>query len=318
MLVSSQAQMQPCLYPAMLTLIQAVLKPTGYIQRIICNVYSQYPCATMAKFTLLLLLLGFASGGMAAPAAELWPVWQNHADRETVRIDHSAWWHFLQHYLVKTSDSINRVDYAGVSAQDKTNLQDYLDALQQLPVSRLTRAQQRAYWINLYNAGTVKLILEHYPVQSILDIDISPGWFSNGPWDSKLYNIEGRPVSLNDIEHRILRPIWQDPRIHYALNCASLGCPNLQPEPFTAEHSEQMLEQAARAFVNHPRGVHIEDAELVVSSIYHWFKADFGGSDQGVIDHLGRFAEAGLAARLGKLHKISGHQYDWSLNDSGE
>jgi hypothetical protein len=239
-------------------------------------------------------------------------------DRETVRVDHAPWRDFLRRHLVKASDSINRVDYAGVSVEEKSALQNYLDALQRLPVSRMTRAQQRAYWINLYNAGTVRLILEHYPVQSILDIDISPGWFSNGPWDSKLYNIEGRPVSLNDIEHRILRPIWQDPRIHYALNCASLGCPNLLAEPFTAAEGEQLLDQAARAFVNHPRGVHIDDTDLVVSSIYHWFKVDFGGSDQGVIDHLRRFAEAGLAARLGNIHKISGHQYDWSLNDSSK
>jgi len=270
----------------------------------------------MTKIILTLLLLGATSNLPAAPAADLWPVWQAHARRPTIQVDHNPWQRFLSRHLVRGGDSINRIDYGGVPAREKVELQEYLDDLQRLPVSRLTRAQQRAYWINLYNAGTVKLILDHYPVKSILDIDISPGWLSNGPWDLKLYTIEGRKVSLNDIEHRILRPIWQDPRNHYALNCASLGCPNLQPEPFTAKNSERLLEAAARAYVNHPRGVTIQGGKLKVSSIYEWFKSDFGGTDQGVIHHLRRYADAPLKQQLSRFQEIDDDQYDWSLNDS--
>ncbi len=116
-----------------------------------------------------------------------------------------------------------------------------------------------------YNALTVKVILDNYPVKSIRDIDISPGLLNDGPWDAKLLTIEGKEVSLNDIEHRILRPIFLDNRIHYAVNCASSGCPNLQPEAFTVENTEELLDRGAREYIAHERGVKISKNRLVVS-----------------------------------------------------
>ena len=92
----------------------------------------------------------------------------------------------------------------------------------------------------------MKVVLDHYPVDGIRDIDISPGLFAGGPWDKKLVEIEGDDVSLNDIEHRILRPIWRDPCIHYAVNCASIGCSNLRPTAFTAANAERCLRQPRR------------------------------------------------------------------------
>lgn len=143
----------------------------------------------------------------------------------------------------------------------------------------------------------------------------APGWFPDGPWGKKLFNIEGHGISLDDIEHRILRPIWQDPRLHYALNCASIGCPNLQQTVFTAENSETLLDQAAADFINHERAVVVINGALQLSSIYHWFKADFGETDRAVIDHLMRFAKPLLAAQLLNRSAIDDHQYDWSLNE---
>ena len=147
-------------------------------------------------------------------------------------------------------------------------------------------------------------------------IDISPGFFADGPWGKKLIKIEGEEVSLNEIEHRILRPIWQDTRIHYVVNCASLGCPNLQDQAFTAENADKLLDQGAREYVNHKRGVLIENNKLKVSSIYKWFIADFGGNDAGVIEHLKLYALPELRNRLEGLNHISGHDYDWALNDA--
>ena len=163
---------------------------------------------------------------------------------------------------------------------------------------------------------TVNVVLEHYPVASIRDIDISPGFLSFGPWDKKLLSIEGQAVSLNDIEHRVLRPLWRDPRLHYALNCASLGCPNLQTTAFTAVNTPALLDASARDYVNHPRGVSIIDGELRVSSIYSWFREDFGDSEAGVIKHLRRYASAGFAAELAGFDHIDDDDYDWSLNDT--
>ena len=161
---------------------------------------------------------------------------------------------------------MNLVRYAAVSGSDRKALDAYLKRLGGTSVSKLKRSEQRAYWINLYNALTVQVILAHYPVESIRDIDISPGFFSDGPWGKKLMQVEGEEVSIDDIEHRILRPIWKDPRIHYAVNCASIGCPNLQPVAFTSANADTLLTEGAKAYVNHPRGVRFDGGSLVVSS----------------------------------------------------
>lgn len=271
-------------------------------------------------FTLLSIAVLLPATGnsdlFAAPKPDLWLRWQANDPTSTVQIDHTAWGVFLGKYLLTGHPSgINRLRYGEVTPADRRALTEYLDRMQKVPVSALNRAEQKAYWINLYNALTVKVVLDHYPVASIRDIDISPGWFSVGPWDAKLLRLEGEKVSLNDIEHRILRPIWRDNRVHYAVNCASLGCPNLQPEPFTAVNSESLLEKGAREYINHPRGVRIEGGSLTVSSIYDWFQVDFVGSERGVIEHLRRFADSPLQEKLNGVTGIAGYDYDWSVNE---
>lgn len=261
---------------------------------------------------LLFLLIGCSAALQAAPDAELWPRWQKHDAANDTRIDHGAWGELLRTYLYRGEDGIHRFHYAGVGDAEFRRLEDYLDGLAQIEISGYNRDQQRAYWINLYNALTVREILRFYPVDSIRDI--SSGLFSFGPWNRKLIEIEGAAVTLNDIEHRILRPLWQDARIHYALNCASLGCPDLQLQVFTGDNSEVMLEHAARAFVNHPRGALVAGGKLQVSSIYAWFIDDFGGDDAGVIDHLRRYAGPALLDALQGIEQIDDDDYDWSLN----
>ena len=268
----------------------------------------------MTRLLLALALAGWAGAAGAAPAADLWPRWEAHAPGAAAAIDHGAWTRFLEAYRVAGPDGVARLDYGAVSDADRDRLQAYIERLGGVAISEYARPVQRAYWINLYNALTVEVVLEHYPVDSIMDIDISPGFFSSGPWGRKLVEVEGTPVSLDDIEHRILRPIWQDPRIHYAVNCASIGCPDLQPVAFTADNTEELLDRAARAYVNHPRGARLNDGELLVSSIYEWFQADCGGSERGVLAHLRRYAGAGLAARLEGRTGYDDHRYDWSLN----
>ena len=250
----------------------------------------------------------------AAPRAELWPRWTAHNPAATTTIDHKAWDHFVQAYVSSFPDGVNRVAYADVTAADRKLLESYVDTLAAIPISAYNRAEQRAYWINLYNALTVKVVIDHYPVKSIRQI--KPNVFSIGPWRKKRITVEGAELSLDDIEHRILRPIWRDPRLHYALNCASIGCPNLLRQAFTAADSEALLTQAARAYVNNVRGAALRNGRLVVSSIYKWYKEDFGNTDAGVIDHLRRYAEPALAARLREITHISGDRYDWALNDA--
>lgn len=250
----------------------------------------------------------------AAPRADLWEKWAAHDETDSRSIDHAQWDRFLKKYVKSHSSGVNRVAYAQVSTSDRADLEAYINNLAATPISGHNRDEQLAYWINLYNALTVKLILDHYPVQSIRDI--KPGLFSFGPWKMKLVTIEEEQLTLDNIEHRILRPIWKDPRIHYAVNCASIGCPNLQPTAFTAATTPAMLDRAAEEFINHPRGFTVNGDRLVVSSIYKWFEEDFGDGDDGVIQHLRQYASTSRAGSLAKVKKISDDRYDWSLNDT--
>ncbi len=263
----------------------------------------------------LVALVVVAPPAFTAPKAELWPRWQKHDPASQEKVDHGAWNEFLKRNVIASHPSgINRVRYQAVSADDQKLLKDYLQALQSKAVSSYHRKEQKAFWINLYNAATVNLILSRFPVASIRDINISPGLFTRGPWGAKLLMIEGERLSLDDIEHRILRPIWRDPRVHYALNCASLGCPNLQPVSYTRDNSETLLEQGAREFINHPRGVAIQSGKLRVSSIYVWFQEDFGRSAEELMQHWLEYAEPALFGALQKYQGGLAHDYDWRLN----
>jgi len=269
------------------------------------------------RLVLPLVALGLAAfGGLErefAPDAEPWSRWEAHAPASTLAVDHAPWQTLLDRYL-EDRPGPNLFRYGAVTNADRAALAAYIDALAGVEVAALSRPAQFAYWVNLYNALTVGVILDHYPVDSIKDIDISPGLFSDGPWGAELVTVDGVALSLNDIEHRILRPIWADPRIHYAVNCAAIGCPDLQPDAFAADRLEPMLEVAARAFVNDPRAVRFEDGRLIVSSIYDWFHEDFGANDTDLLAHLKRYAAPDLMARLGAADAIAGARYDWALN----
>ena len=249
----------------------------------------------------------------AAPRAVPWPHWRASDETSTLTVDHSAWDGFLARYVAPGRDGITRVDYRHVLPSDRETLAVYIAALGGTPITSYRRAEQRAYWINLYNALIVRTVLEHYPVATILDIRFGS---ARGPWRKKLLHIEGEEVGLDDIEHRILRPLWRDPRLHYALNYAALGSPELQPRAFAAAATDAALDAAARAFVNAPRGARVARGRLIVSSLYRWYEADFGGGDRGVIAHLRRYAAPPLAEALARQTRIAGDEFDWSLNDA--
>jgi hypothetical protein len=254
-----------------------------------------------------------ASAAFAAPSKQLWPRWQANTPNSTKTVNHKRFQQFLNRYVYTTKSGVNFVRYSQVTTQDREQLKTYLKQLSELPVAQYNRSVQLAYWINLYNALTVETVLQHYPVKSIRDIKLG-GWFESGPWDAKLIKVDGIPLSLNDIEHRIIRPIWNDPRTHYALNCASYSCPNLQKQVYTGKTINTMLAQAAKAYINNPRSVLIKNNMLIVSSIYDWYQADFGGSEQAVIRHVMQYAKPVLKRQLSTFHVISDYHYDWRLN----
>lgn len=267
----------------------------------------------------ILPLAGFSGLEKAfAPDSELIDArWTEHNAASTTEVDHSAWGGILSTYLDDGADGVTRFDYGGVTEADRATLAAYIDQLEAVAVSDLNRDEQLAYWLNLYNAVTIDVVLDHYPVDTIQDIDISPGLFASGPWGRDLVTVEGQALSLNDVEHGIIRPVWNDPRIHYGVNCASIGCPDLLARPFSGANLDELLDAGARGYVNDPRGVSFEAVgDIIASKIYLWFEDDFGEDDADILAHLRRYAEPALRQRLAEARDIDGHEYDWSLNDT--
>ena len=227
-------------------------------------------------------------------------------EASAVMVDHAAWRRFLDAYVVEGPTGINLVRYKAVTPEDKAGLVAYIVALEATDTSTLSRKEQIAFWFNLYNAATVKLILDNPGIASIQDI--------KKPWDTPVATVRGRALTLNEIEHGIIRPVAKDARIHYAVNCASMGCPNLAREPFTGSGLDAALDEAARAYVNHPRGVSVAKGKVRLSKIYGWYRDDFGENDAAMLDHIRQYAAPALAEGLTGVKKPSGYDYDWSLN----
>lgn len=271
---------------------------------------------SLSLFTLVVLLGGIIIYRhlTTPPTKNLWPRWQAHQPNSTSTINHQAYQDFLNHTLYQGPTGINLVHYSKVKKEDKVKLTNYLINLSHIPISQYSRKEQLAYWINLYNALTIQLILTHWPVESITKLHLSPGFLSIGPWDTKLITIEDQEISLNDIEHRILRPIWQDARIHYALNCASMSCPQLQAQAFTGKNVESLMNQAAKEYVNSPQGVTVTNNELILSQIYQWYQVDFGVDEKAVLHYIAQFAKPMLKKQLLTNQKPIDYYYDWQIN----
>ena len=243
------------------------------------------------------LLLGTAASAFAAPLSSEGEAWEAVLEERLSAPDPAT--------------GLIRFDYGGMTASDRAALDAYVDALSAMEEPE-DDDEASAYWANLYNAVTVQTVVESYPVDSIKDI--GGGLFSSGPWKSDRVTVRGEALSLDDIEHEILRKRYPSPLVHYTVNCASVGCPNLLPKLWLGETLDADREAAARAFVNSPRGVVVRDGKATVSSIYDWFQSDFGGSKSNVVEHLREYADPELAGQLEGIRKYSRHDYDWSLN----
>lgn len=215
--------------------------------------------------------------------------------------------------IVEGDDGLNLFDYAGVKSDGRhAVIKTFIKEQAKLSPSQMSNAEATVFWANLYNAVTLDVVLDHYPVKSIREIKSG---FRAGPWKRDLVTVEGKDLSLDDIEHKILRVKYASPFIHYMVNCASIGCPNLETSLWTVDGLKTRQEAAARAFLASSRGVTINaDGDLNVSSIYNWFGKDFGGK-AGVLRHIKEYGPADVQAAIAAGGKVDDDEYDWSLNE---
>lgn len=208
---------------------------------------------------------------------------------------HDAW----NSLLAANVTSTGSVNYGAIKKK-QADLDAYLKLLADNPVeNNWSRSEKMAYWINLYNASTVKLIVANYPTKSIQNLE-------NGkPWDKKWIKSGSKTYTLNEIENSILRPQFKDARIHFAVNCAALSCPRLMNKAFTAANLESLLDQSAKSFINSNFNK-ISANKIEISKIFKWYEDDFGN----IIDYLNKYS----TIKINDDAKISYLEYNWSLN----
>ncbi len=219
----------------------------------------------------------------------------------------------------------SRVNYKGFAA-DRAELKKVLDSLSAVSKAdfdKLGREQQMAFLINAYNAFTIELILTKYPdLKSIKDL----GSFVSAPWKKKFFTLLGEERHLDWIEHEQLRPRYSEPRVHVAVNCASIGCPALFPEAFTAAKLDAQLEDGMVRFLGDRTRNRYADGKLEVNMIFKWFREDFEKGNKGfskLEDVFAKYADqltpnpADREKLRAKTVPVSNLDYDWSLNDVG-
>lgn len=219
----------------------------------------------------------------------------------------------LLHMYVKRTG----VDYDAwdTNNADLAALRRYVESLETVPVSELendpaARSAELAYWINLYNAATLHLVLEDYPVDSIKDL----GGLLSSPWDRKVVTVEGTDLTLNDIENRIIRARFDEPRIHFALNCASRSCPPLRAEAYVPDRLDEQLEAQTKAFLSDPGHSRVEGDHYRLSRIFDWYRDDFVKAAGSVPAFVRRYVPG--AAALAADAKVKHLDYDWALNEA--
>ncbi len=233
----------------------------------------------------------------SASAKSVNDVQKTETEIETVeKADHSAWDQLLRKYVSQTGT----VNYKGFKSDQKA-LKAYLKELRENPVQEnWTKAEKMAYWINAYNAFTIQLIVDNYPVSSIMDLH------GGKAWDVEWIELGNKKYTLNNIENDILRPKYKDARIHFAVNCAARSCPPLLNRAWTAANLERYFEQQAKSFINNSRYNKLSSDAVQISKIFEWYAGDFGN----IVDYLNKYAEV----KINKNAKVSYLEYDWKLN----
>lgn len=205
-----------------------------------------------------------------------------------------------------------RFDYQSLheNSEDLQRLSEYIDTLGTVNTVDLTRDDALAFWINLYNAATLELILQPYPVESIKDL----GNLFKSVWKRKVVTVALHgELSLDEIEHDIILRQFDDPRIHFALNCASIGCPPLQRRAYIGSTLDAQLDQAVQSTLDHEQWLKVTEEQIEVTKIFDWYKDDFtsGGSMQ---EFIARYRKDLRKILLEEQRKIEFMDYDWKLN----
>ena len=253
------------------------------------------------------LMVTYSFAAHAAPAAKQNSFFYDSEELNEFFVDHSLWDELLKKYVSDHPSGISRFDYDGVTAADKARIEEYLAMLEQLDPRQMSMGTQKPYWLNLFNASLIWQVIDSEPETSIKEIS------SRVLWRKKRLYISMQDVSLDIIEHGILRTNFDDPRIHFGITGGTLGSANILNTAYTQENVEELLEQNTRDFLNQPRGLSFDKGRPTLSTIFKWYSKDFGARADDIKAFVAKYL-SDEKKQLWNDARRFGYSYDWGLN----
>jgi len=273
-----------------------------------CNIRLERTNINRFRFLVftIAVVVGFAlvqQAALAAPNTKLIEFWDDSEEESGLRVDHSAWDFLLKKYVTESpATEVNRFDYDAVTDADREALDSYVEYLQSLDPRQLPKIKQKAFWMNLYNAEVVRQVLRSSPIDSVLEL-------GSQLWKRKRLKVTLQKMSLDNIEHGVLRPIFDDPRIHFSLATGALGGPNILPQAYTGDNVDYLIEHNTRAFLAHSRGASMQGNRLVLSTMFKGHQEDFGSVKKFIFPYVTE-AVSGVLKDMTSARYV----YDWRLN----
>lgn len=278
--------------------------------------YSTFNRIKLVKFLVpVFFFMFFFMDVNAAPKAELIKFWDDSEPLSSMLANHDAWQEILTAYVDDQHPSgINRFDYSAVTASDARKLKEHLVAVQKLEPRQLNSNEAKAYWINMFNAILVDKIVDAYQSGSSRAVKrILNGGLRSSGWGDDVAEILMQSISLNDIEHGILRPIWKDSRIHFALSAGTVGGANIQKTAFSGDNVEELLEKARVEFFQHPRSVRIKGNRVILNTVFEWYASDFASNKKALLAYIRENVSEEKRRMMQGRSKIR-YDYSWDLN----
>lgn len=299
---------------AVINLVRVMVQRKSYIRSLFNN---RKFLTKIAANLIWVIGLSFVSSTInAAPEAKAIKFWDDREPASQIKVNHAPWQALLDQYLDDQHPSgISRFNYDAVSDADRARLTEYIDYLLLLEPRQLNVDEQKAYWINIYNARVVQLVVDGLSEDQLESIrEVRLGFRSRGPFERKSLELLEQKLSLNQIVNGILRPNFADPRIHFVLSRASLGGPDLSKTAFTASNLEELLVAAEKQFLSHSRAASVVDGKLVLSEIFKEYDTDFAPSADELLQYISPFVNSEVTDLIAAGQPDIEFEYDWGLN----
>jgi len=263
----------------------------------------------------LAFIILFSANAFSAPKSKLIEFWDDHESSSRMEVNHNEWQAILSKYVQDQHPSgISRFNYEAVTAEDVLKLKEYIAYLELLDPRQLNLAEAQAFWINLYNALMLDKILDSYQEGSNRAVNrLLRGSLRSSRWSKNIAKVTLQNLSLDDIQHGILRPMWNDPRIHFVITTGALSGANILKTAFNGENNEELLEQSKRDFFSHDKAVRVDDNRIVLNSLFNWYRDDFATDKDSLLRYIRKNVSEDTRKSLEDLSSIR-YEYLWELN----